>query len=72
MPTEASRGDWVVAWWGPWPAEKHVPHEKKTAATQPQPVVAVWECGMHVTTFSAWSGKTGNLKKFLYQMSLFL
>ena len=56
-----------AGWWhwrGPWLAEKHVPREKKTAAIQPQPVVAVWECGMRVTRFSAWSGKTANLKKF--------
>ena len=47
-------GKW--RWWGPWPAKKHVPPEKKTAAPQPQPVVAIWKCAVSVIRFSTWSG----------------
>lgn len=37
---------------------------RRTAAPQPQPGVAMWECGMSVTRSFIWSGKTGNLRVF--------
>lgn len=42
--------------------ENHAPHERGTAAPEPQSVVAMWQCGMSVTRASIWSGKKGNLK----------